>query len=244
VFGVGKMRALLLLLLPVAEACSSPPPFATTVGIMRPGATMTVRVGNAPVNAYQPAVGEPRNRFTVSAAALRGTTPPVPSIRPAHGGILVLAPGRLASLLLRVPDGVNLAIDSRQGVVNVTDVAGPVSVTLGQGDVNVFLPRSYAQARVLGQGSVQIAMGATQWPGTLRISTQRGDVKLSVEDTAAFTVRLHTDDGSLFTDFDLRGSAQGPAETIDGAVNRGGPQRIEIQTGKGSIRLLRLHAQP
>jgi hypothetical protein len=205
---------------------------------------MTVRVDNAPVNAYQPAAGEPRTRWTVSATALRGTTPPVPSIRPAHGGILVLAPGQLASLLLRVPDDVALAVQSRQGDVNATGVGGPVNVTLGRGNVDLFLPRSYAQARVLGDGSVQIAMGATQWPGTLRISTQRGDVKLSVQEAAAFTVHLHTDDGTLFTDFNLRGSAQGASETIDGAVNGGSAQRIEIQTGKGSIRLLRLQAQP
>ncbi|MBV8148364.1 MAG: DUF4097 family beta strand repeat protein [Candidatus Eremiobacteraeota bacterium] len=236
-------RALLLLLLPLLGACSNPAPFVTTIGILKPGHTMTVRVGNAPINAFSPAAAEPRNRFTVAATALRGTTPAVPSIRPAYGGIVVLAPAKLASLLLRVPDGVTLAIESRQGDVNVTDVSGPVQVALAQGDVRIFLQKSYAQARV-GQGNISIAMGATQWPGTLRISTQRGDVEVSLGDAAAFTVHLHTGDGTLFTDFNLLGSSQGASETIDGAVNRGGGQRIEIQTGKGSIRLLRLHAQP
>jgi hypothetical protein len=242
-FALVTARALLLLLLPVVGGCSNPPPFSTTIGILRPGHTMTLRVANATVNAFAPAYGEPRDRFTIAATAFRGTTPPVPSVRPAVGGILVLAPGKLASLLVRVPDGVTLAIDSRQGDVNVTDVSGPVQVALARGDARIFLQKSYAQARV-GEGNVRIAMGASQWPGTLRISTQRGDVELSVQDTAAFTVHLHTADGTLFTDFNLRGSSQGAAETIDGVVNRGGAQRIEVDTGNGSIRLLRLHAQP
>jgi hypothetical protein len=210
---------------------------------MHPGATMTVHVAGAVVNAYQPAGGEPRDRFTVAATAVNGTTPAVPSIRPAVGGILVIAPARLASLLLRVPDGVTLAIESRQGDVNVTGVSGPVRIALVQGDVRVFLQRSYAQARV-GQGNVKIAMGATAWPGTLRLSTQRGDVELSVQETAPFAVHLHTGDGTLFTDFNLRGTSRGTSETIDGVVNRGSVQRIDVQTAKGSIRLLRLHAQP
>ncbi len=204
---------------------------------------MTLSVSQGTVNAYQPASGEPRDRFTIAATAARGTTPDAPRIRPRPGGILVIAPLALASLLVRVPDGVSLVVNSRHGDVNVTDVGGPVSVAAAQGDLRIFLQHSYAQARV-GRGNISIAMGATGWPGTLKISTGHGDVEISVEDKAAFSVHLYTANGTLFTDFDLRGTSQGAAETIDGSVNGGGAQRIDVATSSGSIRLLRLHAQP
>jgi hypothetical protein len=87
-------------------------------------------------------------------------------------------------------------------------------------------------------------MGAASWPGTLRFSTRRGDVELWIVGRAAFSVHLHTDDGTLFTDFGLRGVSRGPAETIDGTVNGGTAQRVDVETANGSIRLLRLQPQP
>jgi Putative adhesin len=239
----GMKGSALLLLLPLLAACSNAAPFSNTIGILRPGSTLTVRVTDATLAAYQPAAGEARDRFTVAATAARGVPPVVPRIRPAHRGVLVAAPGKLMSLLVRVPDGVTLVVDSQRGDVNVTNVNGPVRVSAAQGDVRIVLRQSFAQTTV-GQGNVTVTMGATQWPGTLHVSTQRGDISLSVVQTAAFAVRLHTGDGTLFTDFDLRGTSHGTSETIDGVVNGGSGQRIVVDTGKGSIQLLRLQAQP
>jgi len=234
---------LLLLLLLTLTACSSAAPYATTVGVLQPGATLHVRIGRATLDGYQPAVGQPRDRFTVSATALSKTEPPgPPKIKPVRGGIAIEALDPLASLLVRVPDGVALDVDSTQGDVNVTDVAGNVSVRDERGDVRIFLRNSYAQATV-GTGTITVAIGATGWPGTLHFSTRRGDVVLSIQENAACTVHLHTDNGTLFTDFDLRGVSQGGSETIDGAINGGGLSRIDVETASGSIRLLRLHAQ-
>ena len=81
------------------------------------------------------------------------------------------------------------------------------------------------------------------WPGTLRFSARRGDIVLRISAKAAFSVHLHTDNGILFTDFGLRGTSSGGAETIDGSVNGGTTQRIDVETSSGAIRLLRLQPQ-
>lgn len=234
------MRLGLLLLLLLVTGCSSAVPFSTTVGILHPGATMTIHVKDATLAAYQPAAGEPRDRFTVSATA-KGN-PSAPKIRPAGKGIVIDAPQPLQSLLVRVPDGVELVVDSRHGDVSVTDVKGTARISAAAGSIRIFMRDGYAQAATQ-RGDVSVAMGATSWPGTLDFSAVNGDVEVSVEETAAFRVHLHTDSGTLFTDFNLRGTSNGSAETIDGAVNGGGSQRIDIEVTRGSIRLLRLHAQ-
>jgi hypothetical protein len=213
------------------------------VGVLKPGSTLTIRAGTAIVNAYQPLTGGPRDRYTISATVLpKQTMPPAPIARAAGPGLEILAPGSMQSLLVRVPDGVDLIVDSQRGNVNVTDITGNVRVRAAHGDVDVKVP-GYAQVAA-GEGNVSVRMGAEQWPGTLHFSTQRGDVEVWVVAKAAFTVHLHTADGVLFTDFGLRGVASGAAETIDGVVNGGSQQRIDVETAGGAVRLLRLQPQP
>ncbi len=237
------MKPLLLLLPAALAACSSAPPYSTTVGILKPGATLEVRVARATVDAYQPENGQRRDLFTVAAIGLpKATPPPAPKLRVMPRGVVVNAPNPLQSLLVRAPDGANLAVQSRQGDVNVTDIRGSAIVVAAQGNVMMMLPE-YGQAAV-GQGNITATIGSIDWPGTLHFSTQRGDVVLRVRADAAFIVHLRTGAGTLFTDFALRGTSQGQSETIDGSVNGGGARRIDVETGAGAIRLLRLQPQP
>jgi hypothetical protein len=232
-----------LLLLAVASACAPQRPYVTTIGVLKPGATLVVRVGSATVNAYQPVAGMRRDVFTIAATALANQPPPPPPrLRLAPLGAVVRAPDSYASILVRVPERVDLVVLSQRGNVNVTDVTGNVRIAAGAGNVDAKLP-GYAQAEV-GMGNLSVTMGATAWPGTLHFSTQRGDVALWISAKAAFTVHLHTGNGVLFTDFGLRGTANGSAETIDGTVNGGSPQRIDVETPSGDIRLFRLQPQP
>jgi hypothetical protein len=235
------MRPLSLFVLFALAACSGAAPFATTVGILKPGDVMTVHVVQGTVNAFQPATGEPRNRFTVSATALAKTTPAGPKMRPDKRGVRVEATQPLDSLLLRVPDGADLDVDSDAGDVHVTNIQGNARVNAAKGNVLIILP-GYAEARVR-TGRLSATMGATQWPGTLHFSTESGDIEVWVNENAKFHIRMHTDNGTLFSDFDLRGRSAGSAETIDTDVNGGGVQSIDIESKAGAIRLLKLHPE-
>ncbi|MEO6834815.1 MAG: DUF4097 family beta strand repeat-containing protein [Candidatus Tumulicola sp.] len=242
-FSLDMEKRIVLLLLLSAVACSNQTPYATTVGVLAPGSTMTVRVGHATLSAFHPAAGEPRNRFTVAATAVaKASPPPAPRMRLGSHGVTVAANDPLADLLVRVPDGVTLAVDSREGNVNVTDITGNARIVARNGDVQVMLP-GYVEAKV-GQGNINARLGSADWPGTLHFSTGRGDIEVWIRDRASFNVHLHTDDGIIFTDFNLRGTSHGGSETIDGEVNGGGPHGIDIESQAGAVRLLQLHPQP
>jgi len=203
---------------------------------------MTVNVANTVVNVFKPAEGDPPSRFTVAATANAGASPPpAPTIRHDANGIVVDAPDPLSNLLVRVPQGVQLVVHSRKGNVNVIDISGDVSVHAGSGDVKIMVAGT-AQASTLN-GSINATIGATTWPGTLRFSSQNGDVTVYVPQTAAFQARLHTDDGTLFTDFDLRGTSIGNNETIDAPVNHGSAFGLDLESKRGAVRLLRLTPQ-
>ena len=186
--------------------------------------------------------GDPADRFTIAATAQAGEAqPPAPTIRMDGNGIIVDATGTLAYLLVRVPQGVGLVVHSRSGNVNVTDISGDVDVHATSGNVKIMVS-GRAQASTQN-GSVEVTMGATSWTGTLRDSSKSGDVTVYIPETAAFQARLHTDDGTLFTDFGLTGSSQGSNETIDSPVNGGGAFGVDVETHRGTARLLRLTPQ-
>ncbi|HLY03338.1 MAG TPA: hypothetical protein VKR56_12695 [Candidatus Cybelea sp.] len=237
-------RLLLLLLVALGlGACNATSPYVSTVGVLKAGTTLTVRIAGAPLDVFAPEARQRPDLFTVAATALpKGAVPPPPVLRPAAHGLLVTAPNPLAALLVRVPDKVNLVVDSQRGDVSVTDITGNARIVASDGNVMLMLP-GYAQAAV-GRGNLLVTMGAGDWPGTLHFSTQNGDVQLRVRATVGFTVHLHTDDGALFTDFGLRGVSSGRSETIDGSVNGGGARRIDVETGSGGVQLLRLQPQP
>ena len=64
-----------------------------------------------------------------------------------------------------------------------------------------------------------------------------------IPETAAFHARLHTDNGTLFTDFGLTGTSHGSDETIDAPVNGGGPLGVDLESNRGTVRLMRLSPQ-
>ncbi len=239
------MTARLLLPLLLCEAllagCASQSAYATSVGALQPHERMIVRIAGGTVNAYAPRIGAPSDRFTVEAFAQGSSMPAAPKIRSIPHGIEVDAPA-LGSLLVRVPEGVELVVVSAGGDVNVTDITGRARVSLVSGTATMMLP-GYGEASVARTGTIDVKIGAQSWPGTLRFFNARGDVDLSIEETAAFHVRLHTDDGTIFTDFNLRGTSRGRSETIDGSVNGGARSSIDVECRRGAIRLLRLAPQ-
>jgi Toastrack DUF4097 len=235
-------RIALLLVLAFVACSSSPQPYATTTGSLKPGAVITVNIESGVVNAFKPMQGDPADRFTISATAQGDAAqPPAPTVRPSGSGIVVDATGTLAYLLVRVPQGVDLIVHSKNGNVNVTDISGNVDVTATSGNVKIMIS-GHAQATTQN-GNIDLTMGATSWPGTLRDSAKNGDVTVYVPETAAFHARLHTDDGTLFTDFGLTGSSTGSNETIDAPVNGGNGFGLDLESRRGTVRLLRLTPQ-
>ncbi|MBV8117356.1 MAG: DUF4097 family beta strand repeat protein [Candidatus Eremiobacteraeota bacterium] len=224
-------------------ACSSKhDPYNVRVGILQPTTTLTVVVNDANVNVYKPAAGQPANEYTVAAMAFdNSTAPPPPTVAKAGNGIVVRATDPLYGMLVRLPDRVNLVVQSKKGNVNVTDVSGTVDVLAGTGNVRIMVPGvAQAQTRT---GNINATIGAAQWTGTLKFAANTGDVTVYVPEIAKFHVRLHTDDGTIFTDFGLRGTSQGSNETIDAPVNGGSSYGVDIEARRGTVRLLRLTPQ-
>ncbi|MGH7736991.1 MAG: hypothetical protein ACREMP_03840 [Candidatus Tyrphobacter sp.] len=236
-----RLALLLLLLLTAVAGCGTVTPYARTIGTLRPGERITVRIAGGTVNAYAPRDGEPADTYTIDAFAARNRTPAAPIVHAVGGGIDVNVPV-VSSLLVRVPRGVNLTVFSARGDVNVTDISGDVRVFMGTGNADLMLP-GYGQASISRSGSMKVLVGSGNWKGTLKFFNADGPMTISIDENARFRVHLYTGDGTIFTDFPLRGTARGTSETIDAAVNGGAKRGASIVAKRGMVRLLSLAPQ-
>ena len=237
-----KIRFILLLL--VIAGCAGGGESTTQTGLLS-GGTLSVQNTTGNIEAFPPAAGDAFDKYTVV------TTRPVHSSASttihndsASKTLTVQRTGEPATavnLLVRVPKGTHAVIQTQNGSLHVSDVQGTVDAINTDGDIKVQIP-GYANARTVN-GNLSILFGDANWPGTLHFATQRGDIEVYVPATANAKLDLHTDAGTIFTDFNLRGNASGSAETILGPIGGGGPRTVEVRVGYGNIRVLKLLPQ-
>lgn len=233
-----KLRALLLLPLALA-ACAAPKPTFTQRGVLAPGATIVVRNIQGDIAAYAPEHDQPDDEYTVQAYEPANASHSVVSRRPLLLSVFARAPG--VRYLIRGPKNSALDLRTQTGTINVADYDGIVNAQTGRGDVKMLIPQ-YGSVSV-GRGNISVIFASTDWPGTVHFTTRQGDVELYVNEKASAHVHLHTADGTIFSDFPLKGTSSGHSETIDSDINGGASRTIDVEVGTGDIRVLQLKPQ-
>jgi hypothetical protein len=232
-------RLSLLLLLSCLAACAAERPTLTRSGVFQPGGTIVVRNIQGDVNAYAPAHDQPQNEYTIWAYEPANAAPSTVTVRPLLIAAQAHAPG--VRFLVRGPAGAAMDISTQRGNINVADFEGIVNAHVDRGNIKMLIPL-YGNAST-GTGNMSVIFAATDWPGTLHFSSDNGNIELYVNENAKAHVRLHTDDGTVFSDFNLRGTSSGNSETIDAVINGGGPRSVDVEVKTGSIRLMQLKPQ-
>ncbi len=233
-----------LLLLGVAAGCAPSPPGLEQTGTLAPGGVISVTSLRGNVSIYAPARGQSPSSFTVDATGAEARRDV--SVRRNGNRITIATRGLGTDLLIRGPKGTAINVKAVHGSINAADFDGVVDASTDRGDIKMLLPQ-YGNARA-GTGNVSVIFASTTWPGTLHFMSGHGDVELYVNQTAAAHVLLSTMNGTIFTDFPLKGSAHGSRETIDGTINsspgsRHSKRAIDAFVRDGSIRLLQLKPQ-
>lgn len=234
------MRTVLLLPLVLLAACGAPPPQFKETGVFPPGATIIARNIQGDINAYAPERSQPADQYTVAAYGPPGSV----DITKAHLLITARANRPGVNFLLRGPKGGAMDLSTQKGNIHVGDFEGIVNAHTDRGDINMLIPQ-YGSASI-GTGNMSVIFASTDWPGTLKYSIGTGNIEIYVNEHAQARLHLHTDNGSIFTDFPpqpLKGTSHGSNETLEGTINGGGPRSIDIEVHSGIIRVLQLKPQ-
>jgi len=165
------------------------------------------------------------------------------------------------SLVLRVPPGLGLAVNSGAGDLLVLTVAGETALNSGAGDVVVRAADRRAKSLALNSGAGDIKVDVDSVEGGLSVSSGAGDLEVRLgRGTPANGLRLTSGAGSihfmapgdLFGEFKLDsgiGTVEFPAswglevktrgknaKRATGQVGVGGPQH-QISTGAGDVKI-------
>jgi hypothetical protein len=233
-------RTALLLPLVLLAACAAPPPLFKQTGVFPPGATIVARNIDGNVDGYAPERGHPADEYTVAAYGPPGSA----TVKKAPLLVTVQATRPGVNFLLRGPKGGAMDLSTRHGDIHVGDFEGIVNAHTDRGNIAMLIPQ-YGSASI-GTGNMSVIFASTDWPGTLTFTIGNGNVELYVNEHAKAHLRMHTDNGSLFTDFPpqpLKGTSHGTNETLDGTINGGGPRSIDVEVHNGVIRVLQLKPQ-
>ena len=233
-------RTSLLLPLVLLAACAAPPPAIKETGVFPPGATIVARNISGNIDAYAPERSQPADEYTVAAYG----PPDAVSITKAPLLITAQAKRPGVNFLVRGPKGGSMDLSTQRGDIHVGDFEGVVNAHTDRGSIAMLIPE-YGSASI-GTGNMSVIFASTDWPGTLHFTVGSGDVEIYVNEHAKARVRMHTDNGTIYTDFPpapLKGTSHGSNETLEGTINGGGPRSIDVEVHNGIIRVLQLKPQ-
>jgi hypothetical protein len=233
-------RTALLLPLVLLAGCAAPPPQFKQTGVFPPGATIVARNIDGNIDAYAPARGEPADEYTIAAYGPPGSV----TIKKAPLLVRAQATRPGVNFLLRGPKGGAMDVSTKHGDIHVGDFEGVVNAHTDRGSIAMLIPQ-YGSASI-GTGNMSVIFASTDWPGTLTFTVGTGNVELYVNEHAKARIRMHTDNGTIFTDFPpgpLKGTSRGANETLEGTINGGGPRSIDVEVRNGIVRVLQLKPQ-
>ena len=154
--------------------------------------------------------------------------------------------------LVRVPSGIAFAAHSATGNISSGRLTGPIAANSSAGKIDVETD-SYVEASTLS-GNVKVRMGATDWKGTLRISSNAGNLRVTLPRAASTAVFASSSLGKVESDFPLDGKAAGffarlkPrgsfGNSLEGIIGgdgatAGAPRTLELESMTGNIAIQR-----
>ncbi|HLH29583.1 MAG TPA: DUF4097 family beta strand repeat-containing protein, partial [Terriglobia bacterium] len=143
------------------------------------------------------------------------------------------------NLEIEVPVRTNLNLQSHNGsIISVDGVEGDIEATNHNGSVNM----SNVSGSVVAyshNGKVVVAFRDTAPDRPMSFSSMNGNVDLTLPASAKANLKMRTDNGTIWSDFDIQRKANpSGGKTVDGTINGGGAD-FDLRTHNGNIFLRR-----
>ena len=162
------------------------------------------------------------------------------AVRFGDGGDSSRATGDRVDLVLFVPRGATLDVETRDGSIEVKKLLGDVNATSVSGDLRLQSIGGRVQGKTArGKISATLETGATLEPQGLYTVT--GEIEVWIGEDAELSVDLATS-GEISTDFSIEiehRRDEEPSKYAVATVGKGGPE-LRLRSKQGRVRLLRL----
>ncbi len=157
---------------------------------------------------------------------------------------------RIINLTIRVPFNTSLNLDTVSGGdIEVDNVRGEVEVNNTNGGVRLTNISGSVVAHALN-GEVTVTLTEVDGDSPMSFSSLNGEIDVTLPSDVRVTVKMKTDNGEIYSDFEIELQSPTPAnvvnnargnrnriridQTITGNINGGGPE-IQLTTFNGNI---------
>jgi len=134
---------------------------------------------------------------------------------------------------VRVPAGSGLVARTVNGSVHASGLRARVEAHTVNGSVKLFTEGAATAETV--NGSIDAALGRTDWKDSASFQTVNGSITLALPREASTAVQARTVNGRIATDFELAGARVSRRE-LTGTIGAGG-RKLALETVNGGIRL-------
>src|SRR6266700_2178130 len=143
---------------------------------------------------------------------------------------------RTTDLVITVPVHTSLSLRSvNDGDINVTGVDGELDVNNVNGEVVLKNVSGSVVAHALN-GKVLVTFNRINPQKPMAFSSMNGAIDVTFPADLKATVSLRTDNGEVFSDFDINLKANAPQQTVEDDRGKGGKYRVKIdKTVRGTI---------
>jgi DUF4097 and DUF4098 domain-containing protein YvlB len=143
---------------------------------------------------------------------------------------------RAIDLTLTVPVHTSLSLHTvNDGNIIVTGVDGELDVNDVNGEVTLKNISGSAVAHALN-GKVLVTFNRVDPQKPMAFSSMNGDVDVTFPGDLKATLSMRTDNGEVYSDFDIQLQATAPQQTVDDGRGKGGKYRVHVEkTVKGTI---------
>ena len=137
--------------------------------------------------------------------------------------------------IVRVPDGVGFIARSSTGRITTNELAAPIVAASMSGVIDIRT-RSYASA-ISSAGNVKVRMGSASWTDTLFISSNSGNIDVTIPGTSSAEVHASSRLGAVRSEFPLDGKPQSFLQRMKPRGSFGNSASGVIGSGGRSLRL-------
>lgn len=139
------------------------------------------------------------------------------------------------NLDIQVPAQTSVNVTTMSGRVQIENIAGEIEANSMNGPVEVTNASGPVVANSMN-GKIQVSLNTVMPDKAMSFSTMRGDIDVTLPASIKANVKMRTNRGSMFTDFDFQVQREGNnrEQNTIGAINGGGPE-IRFVTYNGDI---------
>jgi hypothetical protein len=141
------------------------------------------------------------------------------------------SPFAQADIVIQVPTQTSVSVGTfTGGSVTIENISGEIEANNMNGPVNITNASGSVVAHSMN-GKVVVSLNSVTPDKAMSFSTMNGEIDVTLPASIKANVKLKTDHGEIFTDFDIKVDSKAQPPQVDDNRKRGGRYRVRFDRG-------------